>query len=56
MKKATIKPATEAQILKSLGISKKRQAEVLAIYAAAKKKLSVRALKRHNAQAEAATT
>lgn len=36
MKKATIKPATAEQILRAHGISKKREAEVLARYAAAK--------------------
>jgi hypothetical protein len=35
MKKATLKPATAAEILKAHGVSKKREAEILARYAAA---------------------
>lgn len=59
MKKATIKPATAEQILRAHGISKKREAAVLARYAAALKKraskVSTKAPRR-TAEVEAVTT
>ena len=38
MKKATIKSVPAAQLLKAMGISKKRQDEILKRYAAARKR------------------